>query len=75
MTPGTALGTQFAYKGGNYPGTGGTCGSYLADGDSCTVVVTFTPTSLGAKSDTLEIDYNNGNSTQSASISLNGTGS
>jgi len=76
MTPGTpALAGTFLFKGGQFPGQGGTCGTFLKTGQSCTVMLRFAPTSLGAKADTFRLNYNNGNSTQSATIALSGTGS
>ena len=38
-----SMGTGFAWKDGNYPGTGGDCGAMLAVGATCKLVVTFTP--------------------------------
>ena len=50
------LGGHFSYNGGGqYPGVGGTCGTSLTPGASCTIVVTFTannPT-LSAEASTL----------------------
>ncbi len=63
MTDGGTLGSGFAYAGGAYPGSGGTCGATLAIGVTCTVVVTYTPSGNGVQSSTLTIDYQNGPST------------
>lgn len=41
----STLTTPFLFRGGAYPGHGGTCSLTLEAGDSCTVVVEFTPTS------------------------------
>jgi len=49
-----------------------TCGSTLAAGKSCTVSVTFTPTSLGAVKGTLSFTDNAPNSPKK--VSLSGTG-
>jgi hypothetical protein len=69
-----APGAAFPFKGGAYPGTGGTCPAALAVGLSCTVVVTFTPTSAGAVSGTLALSYFDGAGNRSAGVSLTGTG-
>lgn len=59
--------TEFAYKtSGTFPGMGGTCGPTLSGGNSCTVVVTFDPTALGAQTTTLSMFGMN--------MTLNGTG-
>ncbi|MCB0367732.1 MAG: choice-of-anchor D domain-containing protein, partial [Bdellovibrionales bacterium] len=72
---GVALVAPFAYKGGGaYPGTGGTCGAALANGASCTIVVTYSPTLNGPHSDNLRVNYDNGVSAQVSSRPLQGTG-
>lgn len=50
----------FTFKDGKYPGTGGTCGRKLAHDDTCTVVVTFTPTEAGTIQGGLNLKYDNG---------------
>lgn len=50
----SATGSEISYinfKGGIFPGTGGTCSTILKGGESCTIVVTFSP----PESATLEI--------------------
>src|SRR4051812_43395305 len=37
-----------AFKGGTYPGTGGTCGHVLHTGEGCSVVVSYDPTSIAS---------------------------
>lgn len=66
------LAAPFAFKGGSYPGTGGTCGATISG--SCSIVVTFTPTVNGVRSDTLQINYNDGAVTRSITKDLTGTG-
>ncbi len=66
------LGNQFAYAGGSYPGTGGTCGTSLAAGAQCKVVVTFIPSGDGARSSTLSLGYFDGSSAVSVSRALSG---
>jgi glucuronoarabinoxylan endo-1,4-beta-xylanase len=69
---GLTTGTQFAIS-------ANTCNSTYANslpaGDSCTLSITFTPTSAGAKSDTLTLTNNSGGTagTQQA-VALSGTG-
>lgn len=58
-------GTQFAI------GTN-TCGATVAASGTCTISLTFTPTSSGAKSDSLNVTDDAGGSPQS--VSLTGTG-
>jgi hypothetical protein len=48
------------------------CGSSIDAGKSCTITVKFTPTNIGARNATLEINDNGGGSPQKASLS--GTG-
>lgn len=70
---GGGLAAPYSFKGGVYPGTGGTCGASLMSAASCTVVVTFAPASTGVQNDTLEISYSDGSSTQTASRTVTGT--
>ncbi|MBS1961169.1 MAG: choice-of-anchor D domain-containing protein [Bdellovibrionales bacterium] len=70
----TGLSAPITFKGGTYPGTGGTCAASLAGSSSCTVVVTYAPTSAGATSKTLNVGYFDTNSTTSTSQSITGTG-
>ncbi|HMN68444.1 MAG TPA: choice-of-anchor D domain-containing protein, partial [Bdellovibrionales bacterium] len=71
---GTGLAAPFTFKGGTYPGTGGTCGNTLVGGANCTVVVAFAPVSTGTLSDTLEVYYFNGVNAQLSSRALQGVG-
>ncbi len=68
------LSGDFDYKGGTYPGTGGDCGSSLAALDTCTIVITFTPTDGAEATGTLELDYNTGESDTTVSVDLVGVG-
>lgn len=47
----------YTFKGGSYPGTGGTCSTTLAALSSCTVVVTANSASIGTIASTLQISY------------------
>jgi alpha-tubulin suppressor-like RCC1 family protein len=73
LAPSIALAAPFAFKGGAYPGTGGTCSSALAAG-SCTIVVTFKPTTEAAFTTSLSLTYNTGVKDTSTSINLSGSG-
>src|SRR4029078_7738903 len=53
-----APGAPFAWTGGNFPGTNGTCGLTLSAGAECAVDVTFTPTGVGNFSTLLSLRYN-----------------
>lgn len=71
---GSGLAAPFSFKGGTYPGTGGTCSTSLAIGANCTIVVTYAPTANGLLSDTIDVTYNNGVSAQTAQRPVQGTG-
>ncbi len=71
---GSGLAAPFTFKGGTYPGTGGTCSTTLGIGANCTIIVTYSPTATGLLSDTIDITYNDGASAQTASRAIQGTG-
>ena len=50
----------------------GDCTNALAQGSSCTIRVTFTPTALGTRNGTVTVTDNAANSPQTASLSGNG---
>lgn len=62
----------YTFKGGTYPGTGGTCSTSLAMASSCTVVVTANSASTGTIASTLQITYV-GKSTATASRAITAT--
>jgi len=64
----------FMYKGGSFPGTGGTCtnGSTLNAGSNCTIVVTYAPTSPGPHTDTISISYHDGVTTTTTERDVQG---
>lgn len=70
----TGLSAPLNFKGGTYPGTGGTCGTSLASLASCTIVTTFAPIASVLTSSTLTLSYNNGGSTVTSTLGLSGTG-
>jgi hypothetical protein len=57
---------------GDFAPAGGTCGTAVATGTSCTVLVTFTPTAGGARTGTLSLTHNN--TLTPIAIALSGTG-
>lgn len=64
---------RFSFKGGSYPGNGGTCGSTLLSSGSCNVVVTYTAGSVGTSATgSAGISYNNGSTGVSIFKSLFG---
>ena len=71
---GSGLAAPFNFKGGSYPGAGGTCATTLAPAGSCNVVVTYSPTTSAVHNDTLQIDYNDGTGVQASTRDITGTG-
>jgi trimeric autotransporter adhesin len=57
---------------GDFARSGGSCGTSLGTGLSCTVLVNFTPTAAGTRSGTLSISHNN--TLTPIAIALSGTG-
>lgn len=49
---------DYTFKGGSYPGTGGTCTGAISGFGNCTVVVTFNPGAIGGRYANLNINYN-----------------
>ncbi|HMF43945.1 MAG TPA: choice-of-anchor D domain-containing protein [Polyangia bacterium] len=76
LAPAAGLNTPFAYKTpGGYPGNGGNCGTMLAAGNWCQVVVVFAPQLAGPASAMLSITYDDTfMSPLTASRALAGTG-
>jgi hypothetical protein len=68
------LSAPFGFKGGTYPGTGGTCGSSLAISQSCTMVISFAPTDTGVKTQNLIVSYENGSGTNQSQTAITGEG-
>lgn len=56
------LDTNFSFKGGNYPGEGGTCSNILEPQQECTIVIRFTPKYSGEFNGMTTISYYDGNS-------------
>lgn len=74
MADAVALAAPFDWKGGIYPGTGGTCGTTLAASSTCTILVNFAPTSTGTFNDTIDVSYNDGQSPQNVTRDVTGIG-
>ncbi len=72
---GASLAAPYTYTGGSYPGVGGTCGTVLDTGSTCTVNITFTPTTTGTLTGTFTLDYDNHAASTSVAVGLTGTGS
>jgi uncharacterized delta-60 repeat protein len=71
---GQSSGAPFVFLGGSYPGTSGDCNGTLPAGSNCTIVVSFSPTSLGSLSGSISINYSNGATNTSATLNLQGVG-
>jgi len=72
---GSGISAPFIFKDGSFPGTGGTCTALLNGGASCTIVVSFIPSSAGVQNDTIDIGFNDGAVIQAVSRDIQGTGS
>nr|BFD62548.1 hypothetical protein BdHM001_12290 [Bdellovibrio sp. HM001] len=70
----TALNTPFAFKGGSFPGAGGTCSAILNGHSSCTVVITYNPTEVNTHSQNLSWSYDNPVLPDSGAITVSGLG-
>lgn len=64
----------FKFKGGFFPGTGGTCSNDLKADQGCTLVVTFAPVAMTKYHEVLSIDYNDGENDQTTGVDLKGEG-
>ena len=67
--------SAFSFKGGAYPGDGGTCQSMLLPAKVCTVVVTFAPNYVGSFEEALHLNFFNGEAEDKVSYpTLKGAG-
>ncbi len=57
MADPSSLAPPYQFKGGSFPGTGGTCAATLAGSASCTIVVDYSPTASAVYNDEIEINY------------------
>jgi hypothetical protein len=72
ITPST-LAAPFGFRGGSYPGSGGTCTSKLSAG-SCELELSFSPTTPDSFSQTLSLQYFDGLESQTLTRTIAGTG-
>lgn len=72
LKSGNALSGLTVATSGDFARTGGSCGTTLATGTSCTVLVAFTPTASGARSGSLSLTHNN--TLTPIALALSGTG-
>ena len=73
---GGSTATSIAFSGltGDWSDVGGTCGTTLSALDTCTVIVRFAPSIIGASADTLVLDYNDGTALAQALKAVSGSG-
>ena len=71
---GDGLSAPFSYKGGVYPGVGGTCGATIGGSASCSIVIEFNPPATGLSTDTIEVSYFDGDQNQVSTRDIQGTG-
>jgi hypothetical protein len=65
----------FVFKGGGaYPGSTGSCGTTLAAGASCTVDISFDPTTTGRVYNSIQLNFNIGTTSGTANYELSGYG-
>ena len=62
----------FNYKGGDFPGTGGTCAGFLNASASCTLVVEFSPTAYGIFNGVIGLGWASPQGVGTVGIALNG---
>jgi hypothetical protein len=60
----SALMPPFAFDGGAYPGSGGTCGAMLGAAKTCSLALTFTPFAMGQWTSELVLGYAGGDETE-----------
>lgn len=65
---------DFLFAGGAYPGTGGTCGTSLAPGATCTVAITYAPTVVGSVNTAIDIRFTTTRAPASYPFTLYGNG-
>jgi hypothetical protein len=68
------LAPPFAFAGGTWPGTNGTCGDTLEGGTACTIDIAFAPSDLGETIGMLAIDYVDQGAPGSVLVALRGGG-
>ena len=69
-----ALTAPYAFKGGKFPGEGGSCGEEIAAKGSCTLIITHTPTELGYYAGQVSAKFHDGDEEGSIALRLGGYG-
>ncbi len=64
----------YHFKGGSYPGTGGTCGTELNQGDSCEMLVEYSPQTREQHLQNLTLNYLNAGRAETNTLILKGWG-
>lgn len=67
----STLSAPFSFKGGSFPGTGGTCSTTISA--DCTLVLSFSPTDVTTSTASSTVSYTSANGSGSLSVSLSGT--
>lgn len=62
----------FSFKGGSFPGLGGTCSSTVSS--NCTLNITYTPTDTTMSNGVITLAYNNGSISTTIAKNISGTG-
>lgn len=70
IVPNAFSSSVFNFKGGLYPGTGGTCGNSLQRGASCTIVVTALHNAAGTINSAVSLDYKGFSGTTNLSLPI-----
>ena len=65
--------TVFTFKGGTFPGTGGDCTNSLVPYGACTFVVSASETTAVTRTATINVNYSDGNNTQTATRPVTAT--
>ena len=73
MTDSGVLAAPFRYKGGVYPGTGGTCATELDAAATCTFVLEFAPTASGISNGSWGMGFVTGGSAGAVATALRGS--
>jgi hypothetical protein len=68
---GIISGSAFTFKGGSFPGVGGTCISGVTS--DCTIIINYAPQAPGSHSANVQLSFTNGFQTQTRTIALEGT--
>ncbi len=72
VSPAAFTNLAYSYRGGSYPGIGGTCGATITA--TCTIAVTFAPSVLGVAIDSIHLGYYDGQVMRDAALAIRGTG-